>query len=292
MIEEPLTISKAIALSTDYLRKKGFPQARLEAELLLAKILSTNRLQLYLKFDQILNEEQKSAYREILKRRMEYEPIAYILGEREFLSRPFFVDRSVMIPRPETELLVETAIDILRDLRQKKNETLKVFEIGVGSGIISISIALENIDVEVVGSEISEKALTIAKKNAERHKVLNKIRFIKGNLFVDIKEKFDLIVSNPPYISEKDRDSLSKDVLVWEPHSALFAGEDGLFLIRKIISDSSDYLIESGFLVFEIGFGQDKEVQSLIEKTPDLKFLKIRKDLAGIPRVVIAQKIC
>lgn len=291
MSEEPLSIAKAISLSAEFLKKKNFSNPKLEAELLLCKVLEVPRIQLYLKFDQILSEEQKSQYRELLKRRIAYEPSAYIIGEKEFLSRAFYVDKSVLIPRPETELLVEKAIDIIKKIGSEKEGSIKVFEIGVGSGIISISIALAKIDVDIIGNDISEEAIKIAWKNAERHNVQNKIKFYQGNLFEGINEKVDIIISNPPYVAEKDKDSLSKDILDWEPYQALFGGEDGLHFIKEIITKAPDFLNDDGYLLLEIGCGQDEDVKEMVNSSGCLKFIEIAKDYSRIPRILIAHKV-
>lgn len=290
MGDDSLTISKAIQLSSDFLKKRGFAQPRLEAELLLANVLSTNRLQLYLKFDKELSDEEKIKYREALKRRADFEPVAYIIGEKEFLSRPFFVDRSTLIPRPETELLVEKTIDIAKELSRENGAALKVLEIGVGSGIIAVSLALSGLNLEITATDISEDAINIAVKNAERHNAVEKIRFIKGDLFEGAKGSYDIIVSNPPYVGLSEKDALAKDIIDWEPHSALFAGEDGLDIARRIIAQAPANLNTGGYLIFEIGMGQDENISKIISDSQELNLTTIVKDYAKIPRVVIAKK--
>ena len=223
----------------------------------------------------------------LIDRRARHEPVAYIVGEREFYGRPFRVTPAVLIPRPETELLVEETLATLGE--RAANEPL-VVDVGTGSGCIAIAIALEQPAVRVVATDISDAALAVARDNAARLGASARIEFRLGSLLAGLASSPDLIVSNPPYIGEADRASLPADVRDFEPAVALFAGLDGLDVIREVVGAAARVLTPGGKLLLEIGADQAGAVTRLVAHTPALTLSRVRMDLQGIPRVVVAER--
>jgi release factor glutamine methyltransferase len=228
----------------------------------------------------------------LLARRARAEPIAYLTGEREFFGRTFRVTPDVLIPRPETELVVEEALACVTKLRTDSADLPPplVLDVGTGSGCIAITIALEQPPVRVVGTDISDAALRVAMDNARRLDTADRVTFRHGPLMVDWKEPADLIVSNPPYVAGADRGALPDDVVRYEPATALFGGEDGLDVIRALIPAAAAALVPGGWLVMEMGLGQADEVQRLIQDAPGLDVVRLRADLQRILRVVVARR--
>ncbi len=283
-----LKVLDAIQLSTDYLTKKGIDEPRLNAELLLADILGMKRLNLYLNYDRPLSEKEKDLYRTFLSRRANYEPLQYILGYTEFWSYKFAVNKSVLIPRPETEILVET---ILNDYSDNDKE-LNILDIGTGSGIIAICLA-KNLNCKVTAIDISIDAINLAKENAAFNSVSDKITFIENDIlkFNDTKIKYDIIVSNPPYVDSIQYNTLQKEIKLFEPAIAVTDFNDGLTFYKKIISMGNDILIPSGKIYFEIGAGQSNNINSLFEKYNYFNITNV-KDYANISRVVKGELGC
>jgi len=283
MPHEPLTIRQLLARTTPYLEEKGSASARLDAEVLLAEVLSTDRLHLYLDMDRPLDEEELARYREFVRRRAAREPIAYILGYREFYGLPFEVDSRTLIPRPETEGLVEAALACM-----EKITAPRVIDLGTGSGAIALTLTREREDAQVYATDISEGALDVARHNALQLGVSARVTFAQGDLFAGVEGPFDVIVSNPPYVPDADRATMQPDVRDYEPASALFAGVDGLDVIRQIVALAPSYLREGGSLLFEIGYAQEQAVRALIEQTEGLQCVEIIPDLQRIPRIAVA----
>jgi release factor glutamine methyltransferase len=277
------TIRSVLTWAKGYLQTKGSQSPRLDAELLLARVLGKDRMQLYLDMDRPLQESELASYRVLLKRRSEREPVAYILGHREFYSHDFIVNKDVLIPRPESELLVEKAVEIAP-------QGSEIFEIGVGSGAVIISILLERPDLTGYGNDISGEALAVARENARLLGVEERLHLEKGDLFAGVKKRFSTIVVNPPYIALNDKHLLEDDVLKHEPAGALFAGNDGLDIIRKIIRHASDHLEPGGRLIMETGHDQKDAVSRMVDENPELALLLWVRDLAGADRTVIAEK--
>lgn len=217
-------------------------------------------------------------------RRTAREPVAYITGEREFYGRSFRVNSAVLIPRPETELIVETALDAVK---QRHSYSGTVCDVGTGSGCLAITLALELPNARVEATDISRPALGVAEMNATLLGADRRVQFRDGAFFADSPTVFDVIVSNPPYVSETDRPTLQTDVVDFEPPTALFAGADGLACIRELVRLAPEHLQHSGRLIFEFGFGQAGAVEKLI-RSSRLIFVAIHKDLQGIPRVAVA----
>ena len=281
-----------------YLEKNSIDESKLIAEIIFSHVLNVDRMMLFTKYrDEIEDQKIEKIRYFIQKIGREKFPVQYLLNEQEFYGRKFYVDKGVLIPRQDTEILVEKMIQILKNNIQKnknleKNLKIhpKILDIGVGSGIIGITAALEIKDSYVLGVDISEKALETAEKNKELLKVPN-IKFLKSNLFENIEfNQFDMIVSNPPYISLNEAGIMSDDTLLHEPSEALFAENDGLYFYYEICQRASDYLTNFGYLIFEIGYKQGKYVTEIMTSS-GFKNVEVIKDLAGLDRVVVGQKI-
>lgn len=275
-----MKIRKLLEIGLDKL-KKVTDNSRREVELLILENTDLTKMDLILDLDK---EISKDKYNEILEKinlREKGIPLQYIIGNQEFMGLPFKVNKNVLIPRQDTEILIEKVIEL-----SSKKDDLKILEIGVGSGAISVSLAKFLKGSSILAVDISSYALEVAKKNAEINKVINQIEFLKSNLFenIEIGEKFDIVVSNPPYIPTKDIDDLQVEVKRHEPMLALDGGEDGLDFYKEITNNVNDYLKKDGLLVYEIGFDQGKDLKKIMSD----KFyeIKIWKDLQGLDRVV------
>ena len=272
--------------------------AKLIAEIVFSHVLEIDRMMLFTKYRNEIEDEKIEKIRYFIKKiGQEKFPVQYLLNEQEFFGRKFYVDKGVLIPRQDTEILVEKAIEILKNDTLKKNiseknskNRKKILDIGAGSGIIGISVALEIKDSYVLGIDISEKALETSEKNKEILNVKN-IKFLKSNLFENIEFKeFDMIISNPPYISFNEVGIMSDDTLLHEPSDALFAENDGLYFYYEICQNALDYLADSGYLLFEIGYKQGNNVAEIMTSS-GFKNVEVIKDLTGLDRVVVGQKI-
>ncbi len=280
----PMKISEILKTASEVLQSSGISQPRREAASLLAFTLQKDKTFLIAHPEYQLAEMEENCFREFLQRRARREPFQYITGKQEFYGLDFAVTKDVLIPRPETEMIVENAIEILRN-----RENAEFCEIGVGSGCISIAI-LHNVKTAgAIGLDISKRALEIAKKNAGTHRVLERLKLENSDVFQILREeKFDLIVSNPPYIPSKDVKTLQAEVWGFEPLLSLTDGKDGFSIIKKIIIDAPKFLGENGFLLMEIGFKQAIKVKEMF--SPEVWCeIDILPDLQGIPRMVKAQ---
>ena len=249
---------EVIKFGSNLLKEKNISSFILDSEILLSKTLNRTREDILINLDQKINSKNISAYKEYLQRRSNNEPIAYILGEKEFWSKKFYVSENTLIPRPETELLVDK---ILKIYKEKK---ISILDIGTGSGCIIISLLTSLKNSNGIGIDISKKAILMAKKNALKHKVSKRIKFLNKSFNNIFGKKFDLIVSNPPYIDSKDIKNLSDDIKRFEPRIALDGGNDGLDLIKKVIYKSTHILKIKGLLALEIGNGQIKKVSKIL----------------------------
>ena len=221
----------------------------------------------------------------VLKERIKTNiPLQYLVGEAYFAGNKYFVDKHTLIPRPETEIVVEKCLS-----KFAKQDSLKILDIGTGSGCISVELAKFYENSEITACDISEKVLVVAKKNACRYFVDNRINFVCSDVFSNIIGNFNLIVSNPPYISKKDVNRVQDDVFAFEPHNALFADDDGLFFYKKIIKESDNYLSDKGYIIFELGENQSEKVAECFKKNGFVN-IELTKDLDGINRVISAQK--
>ncbi len=281
-----ITVLEALNRSTDYLSKKNIESPRLNAELMLAHILKCKRLDLYLMYDRPLDENELQSYRNFLTRRAQREPLQYILGEVDFYNIKLNVNRSVLIPRPETELLVE---NIINDFKGALN--LSFLDIGVGSGNISIALLKNITNAKALAIDISDEALSLAKKNSLLNQVQGRIELLKFDILNDDAEalgRFDLIISNPPYVSAKDYQSLEPELKIYEPKIALTDMYNGFTFYKKIISLSPLLLNKNGKIYFEIGQGQSNEIKSMLEQK-GFKNIRIIKDYQGIDRIIYGE---
>lgn len=288
-------IKDLLTVTADYLKKKEIDNPRLCAEILLAYQLKTKRIKLYLDFDQPLSEKDISEYRILIQRRLKREPVQYITGVQEFWSREFNVGPQVLIPRPETETLVEQAISVLREMRDSgKTDDLSVLDVGTGSGVIAVSIAGEIPEADIWASDVSAEILETAKANARKHGLDAGIRFIESDLFSALNNSsqlFNIIVSNPPYIPREDYNDLPPEVGQYEPRTALDGGDGGLFFIKKIILEAKDFLKSGGWLLMEMAPSQTAKAMNLAAQTGFYGEQKVIKDYSHRDRVVMARKI-
>ena len=274
-----------LSKSIQYLKRYGVENARLDAEYIFAHVLGVKRAALVLNFDDEISEENKNLIRQYVIRRGKHrEPLQYIIKEWEFYGRTFKVSEGVLIPRPDTEILVEQCIMLMKEI-----ENPKILDIGTGSGAISITLAKELPNSEVLGLDISDEALKIAVENRELNEALN-LKFLKSDVFKNVRDKnYDLIVSNPPYIPMEEYNELMPEVKKYEPKMALTDGGDGYYFYRKISEESMDYLKNGGYLAFEVGYNQGETVSQLMEKN-GFRVIGRVADYAGIERVIIGRK--
>jgi release factor glutamine methyltransferase len=295
----PTTIAEAVLQAAHDLRKAGVPEARREAGSLLAHVIERDRTFILAHADDPISERQLERFREVVASRGTGKPLQYITGHQEFYGLDFEVNGHVLIPRPETELLVETALSLLADAKAP----LLICDVGSGSGCIVITLLHElqqrrdQPEVRAVAIDISEAALEVAKRNAARHSVSDRISFIVSdgfaaldrNDYVNRRELFDIVVSNPPYVRSDAIAGLQREVRDFEPRLALEAGADGLSVIARLLGEAAGFLKPNGHFLFEIGFDQHEAVERLIDPAV-WKQLAIHPDLQGIPRTVVLEK--
>ena len=280
----PISIAEAILQGANKLRKAGVPEARREAGSLLAFLLEKDRTFILSHADDPISTEQATLFQEFLDARAQGEPAQYITGRQDFYGLEFEVTPAVLIPRPETELLVEAAIKLVGA------EVVSVCDVGTGSGCIAITLLTQLPQARAIAVDVSAAALEIAKRNAARHRVTDRIEFLLSDCLASVPQQtFDLIVSNPPYVSEDAVATLQREVRDFEPRVALTAGADGLDVIRRLVTDARRYLKPHGHFLFEIGFDQHEAVGNLIDAQV-WELLDIHQDLQGIPRTVALRK--
>ncbi len=280
------TVLQILKETTLFFEKKGIASPRLDAEILLAYSLNTDRVGLYIKFDRPLNENEISSFRQLVLRRAKREPVQYITGRTEFWSRDFKVGKGVLIPRRETEHLIEEALKVFLG---RKEESLFFLDIGTGCGIIAITLAHEFKNSKIWAVEPSYKAVEFAFENAKGHGVDKNMIFLNGRGFESLKDgykKFDAVFSNPPYIETEAIAELEEQVREYEPYGALDGGEDGLRVISAIIRDSHRYIKNGGWLFLEVGKGQSERVSKMMSEEGNFSSIGVAKDMAGIDRVV------
>jgi release factor glutamine methyltransferase len=284
------TIQKLLTWVTEYLTQKGVDSPRLSAELLLSNVLGLKRIELYTQYNKVVAQEHLDRLRDLVKRAGLHEPVAYLVGKTEFYSIEFEVTPDCLIPRPETELLVQKSIEFLR----KRTGPQHVCDLCTGCGVIAVAIAKNVPDAKVVATDISEPALAVANRNIGKHKLAERIELRHGDLFdplVPQLDQFDLIACNPPYVSAPEYEALDKNVKDYEPRIALYAGQDGLDLYRKIVEKVSQFLKPDGILLLEIGYKQGPAVRDLLEQTGTFAQIRIDKDLQTHDRAVTAVRI-
>jgi release factor glutamine methyltransferase len=276
-----MTVLKVLQATTAYLKKHNLENARLNAEHLMAHALGRKRIELYLDFERELTETELGPLRELVKRRSEGEPLQHLLGTVEFCGLTFLSDRRAMVPRPETEQLVELVQSAIRDPRSA------ILDVGTGSGVIALSLAEKSPEANIVAIDVSDDALALAQENADRLDLSSRVRFLKSRLLENVDGAFDLIVANLPYISTQDRHSLSREVL-HDPEIALFAGERGDELVRELIDEAPTRLRPGGMLALEIGLGQSEALLlALSEK--NYRDICAKNDYNGVKRFLFAR---
>jgi release factor glutamine methyltransferase len=293
MSDEPWTIGRLLNWTTDFLREKGSDSPRLDAEVLLAHVRGCKRIELYTAFEEPAGDELRQQFRELVKQRAAGKPVAYLVGQREFFSLPFDVTPDVLIPRPETELLVVRSLDVAKQAPlTERQDGIQIADVGAGSGILAVTLAKRLPSSRVTAIDVSPAALAIAKRNAERHGVADRIEWFESDVFSDVPEdrRFDIIVSNPPYVTTAEMASLAGDVRRFEPELALHGGEQGTDVIARLIPQAAQRLAPEGWLLMEVSPTIISAVESLLEAEPRLERRPTQKDIAGLPRVVQSQR--
>lgn len=279
------TIRDVLDWATQDFSARGIESARLDAELLVANALGIERIGLYLDLHRPLEERERGAIRPLVERRRNREPVAYILGHRDFFGRRFEVTPDVLIPRPDTETLVEHAL-----LQLPQDSPCRVMDVGTGSGAVAITIASERPAAMITATDISEAALDVARRNANAHEVQDRITFEHVDL-LHVSAPYDVIVSNPPYVASSELEGLQDEVRKHEPEAALFAGDDGLEVIRRLVSLAIEAVDTGGHLLIEVGAGQAASVVELGTNTGGWEPVEVYPDLDRIERVVHLRRI-
>ncbi len=285
-----VSIREVLRDAVSRIEKIGAQTPLLDAEVLLCTVLSVDRLYLVINGEKKLTEEQFIKYQRYVEKRTVGVPVQYIVGNQEFMGMDFYVEEGVLIPRPDTEILVEAVLEWINEKTDKSRITI-IADIGTGSGAIALSLAKMAEKSKVYAVDISSKALKVAKLNSDTHG-LNSVIFLEGNLLEPLKEaqiELDVLVSNPPYIPKKDITELQVEVACYEPLLALDGGEDGLYFYRKLVDEGWVLLRNGGIIAFEVGHDQAEGVERLLFENKHYKNIKRIKDLAGIERVIIAE---
>jgi len=285
------TIQRLLNWITKHFTDKGIDSPRLSAELLLSYVLEKKRIELYTQFDRAVAKEQLDRLHDLVKRAEQGEPIVYLTGKAEFYSMELDITPDCLIPRPETELLVERAVEFLRSRSGKQ----LVCDLCTGCGCIAVAIAKNFCDARVIATDISDGVLKTAAKNIDKHRLRDRITLLCGDLFDPIVPelgggKFDLIVCNPPYVSAAEFEKLDKNIKDYEPRSALFAGDNGLEVYRRICKKADAFLKSDAALIMEIGYSQGQAIRELLEQTGCFSEITIEKDFNNNDRVAIAKK--
>jgi release factor glutamine methyltransferase len=288
------TIRDLLRVTTDYLNKKGIESPRLTSDILLAHQLKTARMALYLNFDQPLTEKEVAGYRSFIKRRLLREPLQYITGLKEFWSLDFLVDPAVLIPRPETELLVERTIQTIKGYTALENDCPSILDLGTGCGAIAISLAKELPKAKIYATDISVDALRVAEINAQKHGVSDRIRFLQGDLWDALsgqRTMFRIVLSNPPYIPAEAYEDLSPEIRDYEPRLALDGHEGGMHFIERIISEAPAFISPGGWLMVEMAPNQTDRALTLMGRIGAYGEKTRIKDYSHHYRVVVAQRV-
>jgi release factor glutamine methyltransferase len=285
--DEPWTIGRLLAWTTDFLRRRGSDSPRLDAEVMLAHVLAWERVQLYTHYEEEVGERARGAYRELVRCRAEGSPVAYLVGRKEFYSLPLEVSPEVLIPRPESEFVVVEFLEVAKTLDHPR-----AVDVGTGSGCLAIACTHQHRGASFIAIDISAGALELAHKNAGRHGLADRIDFRQGDLLEPVRDEppFDVILSNPPYIPTDVIPTLERGVRDYEPHTALDGGPDGLRVVARLIDQAVPLLRPDGHLILEIGTAQEQPVRALIEAHAALLLAPTIRDLQKHPRVIRAVK--
>lgn len=282
-----MTIREIINEATRSLEAVGIPSARLDAEILLSFCLKRDRLDFFKNPEMQITKNKQADFKKLVARRLKWEPVAYITGRKEFWSFTLEVNKDVLIPRPDTEVIVEEALSICKTQAFDKP---RILDIGTGGGAIALALAKELPQAKIVATDISPAALTLARKNARRLGLAKQIEFPRGDLFEPVDGIFDIIVSNPPYIANQEYQELPAGVKDYEPRQALWAGQTGVEFYEKLIYQSKNHLKENGWLLLEIGAKQGESVRSMMESAGVYDRIDVRADYASMPRVIKGRK--
>jgi len=282
-----MTVHDILSEAYQIFEAAGIPSARLDAEVLLSYALGRDKLEFLKNPSRTVDETHISFFRELVERRARWEPVAYITGRKNFWSFTLEVSRDVLIPRPDTEIIVEEALEVAKNYG---SEIIKILDIGTGSGAIALALATEIPHAGIVATDISAEALALAEKNARVMQLENKISFRRGDLFEPVDGVFDIIVCNPPYISAQEYEELPAGVKDYEPRTALRAGEKGTEFYERLIGQGQNYLEKKGWLFMEIGAKQEEPVRRLAEESGCYDSIAMRRDYAGLPRVIRARR--
>lgn len=284
--ERPWTIGGLLDWTARFLAQKGSEFPRLDAEVLLAHVLSCRRLDLYTRYDEPAVERARAEFKKLIQRRVEGCPVAYLVGRKEFFALNFEVNKSVLIPRPESEFVVMECLKLAKDFPEPR-----VLDIGTGSGNIAVAVAQQNPRSKVTAIDVSPEALAVAKRNAAQYQVSERIRFLQGDLFSALSrdERFDFILSNPPYIAEEDLSQLPAGVRDYEPRLALDGGPGGYRVFDRLIAEAGQFLAPGGYLIVEIGAPQEAPARQKIMARPGYKLAPTIQDYSGHPRVLQAR---
>ena len=291
-MSDPWTIGRLLTWTTGFLKDHGSDSPRLDAEVLLAHALGTQRIMLYTRFDEEPNETVRTQYRGFVKERANGKPVAYLVGKREFYSLDFVVTPDVLIPRPETEFLVVGLLDAAKSTKPTAGGGLQIADVGTGSGILAVCAALKIPQAKVTAIDVSPAALAVAERNAVAHGVTERIEFVESDLFAKVpaERKFDFIVSNPPYVTTAEMAELDRDVRDFEPHLALEAGPRGTEVIERLIPQAAERLVAGGQLFVELSPQIHDAVQQLLQADGRFDPLPTIDDQGRRPRIVRARR--
>jgi release factor glutamine methyltransferase len=286
MSSESWTLGRLLVWTTEFLKDKKSETPRLDAEVLLAHVVGCPRIQLYTRYDELATDDARGKYKQLVLRRIEGCPVAYLVGYKEFYNLRFAVSPAVLVPRPETEILVLEAIRLAKPLAAPK-----VLDVGTGSGAIAVTLSKHLPHARVSAVDISSAALEVAQRNAQTHGVFDRIQFVLGDLLGEFRddERFDVIVSNPPYVATEAMARLPETVARFEPHQALDGGPQGLAVIERLVKAAKDHLVPGGHLLIEIGADQGNLVAALTDRLGGYEKVTILPDHAGLPRVLRAK---
>jgi release factor glutamine methyltransferase len=289
---EVWTVTRLLTWTTDYLKKHGSASPRLDAEVLLSHAMDCKRIDLYARFGEQPDEETKASFREMVKRRAEGTPVAYLVGHKEFYSLPFYVNSDCLIPRPETEHLVMAALDLAKERLSTSDAVLHVADVCTGSGCVAVTFAKHFARTQILAIDVDEKALTVAARNVERHELSDRIELRCGDLLDDVAQAptFDLILSNPPYVSEAEYLQLDKGVRDFEPRLALVAGTTGLEIIQRLEEQACQRLLPGGSVLIELSPMIAAEAEAFFLEMARWSDIRFVRDLAKHRRVLIAKK--